>query len=181
MQVVTSSVFPEVKIFVPSKFIDRRGMYIQTYDVIEHTKEGCPPVFIQDCIAKSQENVLRGIHGDNKTWKLIQCLQGCFCLVIVDNRKDSPTYLQHEKMFLSGPDWGNGDSYFQVLVPPGFGNGHYILSNTALFQYKQSTSYDRESQFTLRWDDPALKIDWHLEGKFPILSERDATASFIQL
>lgn len=165
----------------PHVFRDARGTYDQIFDTPLHTAQGCPSVFMQDCVAVSRKDVLRGVHGDMSTWKLVTCLAGSFQLVVVDNRKDSTTYLKHTSFVLHGSDMLTAEHPIQVLVPPGFGNGHLILSESAMFHYKQSTSYDRGSQFTLRWDDPALRISWKLDGRQPILSERDANASLISL
>jgi dTDP-4-dehydrorhamnose 3,5-epimerase len=146
----------------PTIFEDFRGTYVETYN-----KElyNFAPEFVQDDISVSKENVLRGIHGDYKTWKLISCLWGEFYLVVVDYDEASPQFKQWDSFILSAT------SRFQVLIPPKFGNAHLVLSDTAIFHYKQSTYYDRNSQFTLKWNDPTLKINWLIKN--PILSERD--------
>jgi dTDP-4-dehydrorhamnose 3,5-epimerase len=109
--------------------------------------------------------VLRGIHGDNKTYKLVSCLYGEFQLIVVNN---DPKSSQFKK-------WQSFDMSFrnrsQILIPPKFGNGHLVLSETAIFHYKQNTQYDRNSQFTIKWNDPLYKFEW--KSKSPILSDRD--------
>jgi len=82
---------------------------------------------------------------------------------------DTPQYYEHTQFILSD------QNHQQVLIPPGFGNGHYVMSDKAIFYYKQSTYYDPESQFTLKWNDPELAIDWPLNlcNGLPIMSERD--------
>ena len=122
--------------------------------------------FIQDDISISKKNVLRGIHGDNKTYKLITCLYGKFVLVVVNNDKKSKQYRKHQKFVLS--DKNN----IQILVPKKFGNAHYVISDRAIFHYKQNTFYNRKSQFTLKWNDKNLKIKWP-KGIKPIMSKRD--------
>jgi dTDP-4-dehydrorhamnose 3,5-epimerase len=146
----------------PTIFEDFRGTYIETYN-----KElyNFAPEFVQDDFSISRENVLRGIHGDDKTWKLISCLWGEFYLVVVNWDESSSQFKQWDSFTLSCYDSQ------QVLIPPKFGNGHLVLSDAAIFHYKQSTYYDRDSQFTLKWNDPTLKIKWPIEN--PILSERD--------
>ena len=109
---------------------------------------------------------MRGIHGDNRTSKLITCLYGKFLLVVVNNDKKSKQYRKYQKFILS--DKNN----IQILVPNKFGNGHYVISEKAIFHYKQNTLYNRKSQFTLKWNDKKLKIKWP-KGIKPILSKRD--------
>ena len=105
------------------------------------------------------------IHGDGTTWKLISCLHGVFYLVVVNNDRESPQYRQWAAFTLSDTN------HLQVLVPPKFGNGHLVLSERAVFHYKQTTEYNRAGQFTLPWNDPTLKIWWPTHN--PIVSERD--------
>ena len=136
----------------PTIFEDFRGSYIELYNEEIYKNAGILVDFKQDDISTSKKNVLRGIHGDSTTWKLISCLFGRFYLVVVDCNKDSRQFLEWESFELSDVNRE------QVLIPPGFGNGHLVLSDTAIFHYKQSTYYDRASQFTYLWDDPELNI-----------------------
>ena len=147
-------------------FIDFRGKYLEIFnkELFKKTKKKIN--FIQDDISISKKNVLRGIHGDNRTSKLITCLYGKFLLVVVNNDKKSKQYRKYQKFILS--DKNN----IQILVPNKFGNGHYVISEKAIFQYKQNTLYNRKSQFTLKWNDKKLKIKWP-KGIKPILSKRD--------
>ena len=121
---------------------------------------------VQDDISVSKQNVLRGIHGDTGTWKLISCLYGQFYLVVVNWDKTSPQFRQWESFTLSD------QNRLQVLIPPRFGNGHLVQSQLAIFHYKQSTYYDRSGQFTILWNDPALNIQWPIDNQ--ILSRRDS-------
>jgi len=148
-----------------TNFEDFRGTYVETYNQRLYTRAGIDVEFLEDDISTSTKHVLRGIHGDQQTWKLISCLWGKFYLVIVNWDEMSSQYKQWESFVLSDRN------RLQVLVPPKFGNGHLVLSEEAIFQYKQSAYYDREGQFTVRWNDPELDIWWPV--KQPILSERD--------
>jgi len=112
----------------------------------------------------SRRHVLRGIHGDDKTWKLISCLQGSFYMVVINNDPQSSQYRKWTSFTLSE------SNRLQVLVPPKFGNGHVVMSEQAIFHYKQTTDYDRSGQFTLVWNDPALNIWWPVQN--PIVSVR---------
>jgi dTDP-4-dehydrorhamnose 3,5-epimerase len=149
----------------PTIFEDIRGTYVELYNQSLYTSAGIQVAFIQDDISTSSKHVLRGIHGDQETWKLISCLYGKFYLVVVNWDETSLQYRQWESFVLS--DY----NHLQVLVPPKFGNGHLVLSEKAIFHYKQSTLYNRASQFTVLWNDPSLNIWWPV--KAPILSPRD--------
>ena len=151
----------------PTIFRDFRGSYVETYNEKLYTGAGIEVKFIQDDISTSHKHVLRGIHGDDVTWKLVSCLYGEFYLVVVNWDKASSQYKQWESFTLSD------QNRLQVLIPPNFGNGHVVLSETAIFHYKQNTYYDRSRQFTIMWNDPELDIKWPVEK--PILSERDSS------
>jgi len=125
--------------------------------------------FNHDKVSTSRKHVLRGIHGDTKSWKLIECLYGELYFVVVDNRPDSPNCLKWTSMMLSDK---NRQS---VLLPPGFGNGFLVMSEHSIFHYKWAYpgKYpDVEDQFTLKWNDPKIGIDWPTFN--PILSKRDS-------
>ncbi len=149
----------------PTIFEDFRGSYVETYNEQLYAEAGINVRFVQDDISTSTRHVLRGIHGDGETWKLISCLHGKFYLVVVNWDKDSPQFGQWDSFVLSD------QSRLQVLVPPKFGNGHLVLSDQAIFHYKQSTYYNRPGQFTLLWNDPKLGIWWPV--KDPLVSRRD--------
>ena len=122
--------------------------------------------FLQDDISVSHKNVLRGIHGDNKTYKLVSCLYGEFQLIVVNNNPESKMYKKWKSFHMS---FKNRE---QILIPPKFGNGHLVMSKSCVFSYKLNAYYDRESQFTLSWNDKTVGIWWPIND--PILSERDA-------
>jgi dTDP-4-dehydrorhamnose 3,5-epimerase len=147
----------------PTIHEDFRGIYIELYNEKLYKELGV--AFLQDDISTSYKNVLRGIHGDNSTYKLVSCLYGSFYLVVVNNDPESKQYEKWCSFTLSDRN------HLQVLIPPKFGNGHLVLTDTAIFHYKQNTLYNRESQFTLKWNDPELNIFWPITN--PILSERD--------
>lgn len=149
----------------PTNFEDFRGTYVEIYNEVLYKQLGITIDFIQDDISISNKHVLRGIHGDSETWKLISCLYGKFYLVVVNLDQRSSQYKQWESFTLSDAN------RLQVLVPPNFGNGHLVLSEVAIFHYKQNTQYNRAGQFTYLWNDPDLNIWWPVKN--PILSRRD--------
>ena len=132
-------------------FEDFRGQYVETYNEETYNKAGITTRFVQDDISVSSRHVLRGIHGDAETWKLVSCMYGKFYLVVVNCDKESPGFGKWESFVLSDTN------RLQVLVPPHFGNGHLVMSERAIFHYKQNTEYDRAGQFTLLWNDPEYR------------------------
>jgi dTDP-4-dehydrorhamnose 3,5-epimerase len=156
----------DVKILTTDAFVDNRG---DLWTIWNKNEFPCNIEFNHDKVAVSHKDVLRGIHGDFKSWKLITCLFGILKLVIVD-----PKNLQHISLNLTR------ENKTSVLIPPGLGNGHLVLSEEAVFHYKwayKGEYPDIQDQFSLKWDDPKLKIKWDIEN--PILSERDKNANLL--
>jgi dTDP-4-dehydrorhamnose 3,5-epimerase len=149
----------------PTVFEDSRGAYVETYNERLYTEAGVNVKFVQDDISVSRQHVLRGLHGDGETWKLASCLYGQFYLVVVNWDNASPQFRKWASFTLSDRN------RLQVLIPPRFANGHLVLSELAIFHYKQSTYYNRAGQFTIMWNDPELNIRWPISH--PILSKRD--------
>ncbi len=162
----------EVLLIKPSRFEDHRGTYVETYNIEDYERNGIGVKFLRDDISTSRKNVLRGIHYDNKTWKLIQCMQGKIFFVVVDMRNESPQYLKWVSFDL------NDQNRHQVLVPPGFGNGHLVLSESCIFHYKMSEYYDPANEKGVKWDDPSLGITWPVRE--PILSEKDSKTNYLK-
>jgi len=148
-----------------TNFEDFRGEYVEIYNRNLYNAAGVTVDFIQEDISVSTHKVLRGIHGDGRTWKLVTCLYGKFYLVVVNNDPDSPQYKKWTSFTLSDKN------RLQILIPPKFGNGHLVLSEKCIFHYKQNSEYDRPSQFTILWNDPAYKFWWPIQD--PITSRRD--------
>lgn len=150
----------------PTVFDDFRGHYVELYNRQLYHEAGIDIDFVQDDMSVSSRHVLRGLHGDSGTWKLITCPLGRIYLVVVNNLPGSPQYRKWQAFTLSEQNMQ------QVLVPPSHGLGHLVMSDRATFHYKQSSYYNRGTQFTLAWNDPALGIWWPVQS--PILSERDS-------
>lgn len=168
---VTKTELDGVLLIKPCVFEDFRGEYVETYNEKMYRKNGIECHFVQDDISISSQNVLRGVHGDEETWKLISCLHGRFYFVVVNCDTDSPDFGKWISFTLSDKN------RWQVLVPPKHGNGHLVLSETAIFHYKQTTYYNPKGQFTYTWNDPQLKLWWPV--KTPIISRRDEEGRFI--
>ncbi len=152
----------------PTVFEDFRGTYVETYNQELYHKAGITVPLVQDDISTSTRHVLRGIHGDAETWKLVSCLYGKFYLVVLNHNQASPQFGQWEGFTLSDVNRQ------QVLIPTKFGNqATVVLSDVAIFHYKQHTYYNRcRGQFTVLWNDPRFKIWWPVAD--PIISRRDA-------
>lgn len=166
MQVHKTSLDGVLVIEPPTNFEDFRGEYVELYNDRLYRDAGIEYEFVQDDISISHRHVLRGIHGDGNTAKLVSCLHGRFYLVVVNWDETSPQFKKWESFTLSDKNRQ------QVLIPPKFGNGHVVLSDMAIFHYKQTTEYDRAGQFTLFWDDPQLDLWWPITD--PIVSQRDS-------
>ena len=160
----------KVKKYKNSSFVDNRGYYWTSWKkgTIKKLK------FKHDKFSLSKKNVLRGLHGDNKTWKLVSCPYGKFLLVVVNCEKNSKDYLIWKSWILSH---NNG---MQILIPPNYANAHLCLSKECLFHYKLSYKglyLDANEQFSIRWNDPKINIKWKI--KKPILSKRDKKAKLL--
>ena len=154
-----------VKIFEPDVFTDFRGDLWTTWKKDEFPFD---LDFNHDKVSTSRKDVLRCIHGDFKSFKLITCLFGQLFFILVDNRKDSKTYLQWNSMIL------DERKRKLVLIPPGIGNAFLVLSDYSIFSYKWSYNGeypDIEDQFTIKWNDKRLNINWPIVN--PILQKRD--------
>jgi dTDP-4-dehydrorhamnose 3,5-epimerase len=160
-----------VLLIKPEASEDIRGGYLEIYNDKIYKEAGVSVDFVQDDISWSSKNVLRGIHGDDNTWKLISCLYGRFYLVVANCDETSKDFGAWESFVLSD---GN---HWQVLIPPKYGNGHLALSEKIIFHYKQSQYYNPTGQFTYKWDDPRLNIWWPIKN--PILSRRDEAGKYV--
>lgn len=158
-----------IYIFTPSFGKDERGIiYTSFYE--DNFNKFLPTniKFKHDKFSSSRKNVLRGIHGDAKSWKLISCVYGEIYQVVVDCREDSPTFKKWEAFTI------NSNSPQMILLPPKMGNSFFVNSDIAIYHYKlayKGKYLDAEDQFSIKWNDPSLGIEWPIE--YPILSNRD--------
>lgn len=152
-------------------FEDFRGQFIETYNEKLYRDNGIDIKFVQDDISISTRGVLRGIHGDPETCKLISCLYGKFYFVVVNCDTQSEDFGKWEAFTMSDT------KRQQILVPPKHGNAYFVMSDKTIFQYKQSTYYDPLRQFTYKWNDPKFNIWWPTDK--PILSQRDQLGHFV--
>jgi dTDP-4-dehydrorhamnose 3,5-epimerase len=155
-------------VFVESKYFEKRG---NIYTIYDQRKMPSDIKFVQDKISKSFQGVVRGFHGDNKTWKLISCIYGQVKLVTYDLDSD-----KRNSYILDGDSAENKS----ILVPPRTLNAHQCLSSTCIFYYKWSEFYTSpEDQWSVYYNDSTIKPQW--SGEYhPIVSERDKNALTLQ-
>lgn len=169
----TKTDIPDVLLIQPEVFFDYRGQFFETYNSDEYSDMINEIIetnvsFVTDDISISRKNVLRGLHGDTKTWKLVQCFKGEVFSVVVDLRqKNDYTF----KTFTL-----NDINKTQLLIPPGCVNGYLCISDDCIFSYKQSEYYTGGGQISLKWNS-IEEIKYPIKN--PIVSERDENANDI--
>lgn len=158
------------KIIQPKIFSDDRGFFLETFQLSRYTEVlGSEIRFLQDNFSRSKKGVLRGLHFQTKNpqGKLVRVTRGKVFDVIVDIRKDSLTYGIWDSFELSE------DNFAQLWIPPGLAHGFLALSDVVDFEYKCTNYYDPKHEDCLIWNDSTLGINWPLNGKMPLLSEKD--------
>jgi len=170
--IVEKTKMEDVLLIKLDAFEDHRGSYLELYNKEMYGKNGINIEFVEDDISIATRAVIKGIHGDLSTWKLISCLHGKFYLVVINYNEESKDCGKWESFVLSE------SNNCQVLVPPKHGNGHQCVSDKSIFHYKQSSYYNPKEQFTIKWDDPRFDIWWPI--KKPILSQRDEFGDFVK-
>lgn len=159
-------------ILEPKVFGDHRGYFMESYSQARFEQLGLTPLFVQDNESfTASKGTLRGIHFQNNPMaqcKVVRVVQGAVLDLVIDFRKDSPTYLQWELVELSSANKR------MLYLPKGCGHGFLTLTDDVLFCYKVDALYSKELDRSVRFDDPALGIEWGIEN--PILSEKDINA-----
>ena len=163
-----------VKLVTPKRFGDHRGFFAETYNAEAMREAGIETVFVQDNHSLSEyAGTVRGLHFQappRAQAKLVRCGRGALFDVAVDIRKGSKTYgkwVGYELSFENGR---------QLLIPEGFAHGFMTLQDSTEIVYKCSDFYAPATEGALRWDDPAIGIDWPLPTKKVVLSDKDAAA-----
>ena len=169
---VVDTPLPGVKLIEPRVFGDDRGFFLETWNAKAFADAGLDVDFVQDNHSHSARGVLRGLHYQivNPQGKLVRVASGAVFDVAVDMRRSSPHFGRWVGYELTSANKR------MLWVPPGFAHGFLVLSETADFLYKCSALYDPPAERAVRWDDPALGIDWPLAGLMPTLSAKDAAA-----
>ena len=172
---VTESGIKGVFIIEPDVYEDDRGFFMETFHNERYRKLlGINLDFVQDNISRSSKNVLRGMHFQKNypQGKIVKASRGEILDVVVDLRKDSPTYGTWESFRLSEKN------KLQVWIPPGFAHGFLVMSDSADIDYKCTEYYHPEDELCLMWNDPEVAIDWTIND--PILTEKDKKGLFLK-
>jgi dTDP-4-dehydrorhamnose 3,5-epimerase len=165
---VTRTKLPGVLVIEPDVFGDDRGWFLETWSQLRYAEIGVPELFVQDNVSMSHRGILRGLHLQHP-WgqgKLVQVVHGSVYDVAVDVRVGSSTFGQWSGEILSA------EEHRQVYIPPGFAHGFCVTSETAVFMYKCTADYHRETELGVAWNDPDLAIPWPVDT--PTLSAKDS-------
>ena len=164
----------DVVILEPKVFGDERGFFLEAYNEATFRALGLPTRFVQDNHSGSRNGVLRGLHYQLKQpqGKLVRALRGEIFDVAVDLRQDSAQFGQWFGLVLSA------ENRRMLWVPPGFGHGFLVLTEFAEVSYKATELYAPAFERSILWNDPAIGIDWPLDGE-PTLSEKDKAGSLL--
>lgn len=172
---------PGLWVIEPAVLGDERGYFFESFRPAEFALHIGALDVVQENQSRSKQGVLRGLHlqtGAHAQAKLVQCIEGAILDVAVDLRQGSPTFGQHKAVVLSA------ENHKQLFIPRGFAHGFLTLSEWATLQYKVDNAYDPHRECSLKYDDPALGIDWS-EGGLPpeafILSKKDSEGISFEL
>ena len=171
MQVIKTDI-PGLLEIIPNIFEDDRGYFYESFNKEIYEGIGISEEFVQDNQSLSHTGVLRGLHFQNPPFaqgKLVRVVTGAVLDVVLDIRKGSPTYGQHHSVELTE------ENKKLFWVPPGFAHGFKVLRDNTIFSYKCTNVYNKESEGSVRFNDPALGIDWG-DLSSPILSAKDIEA-----
>lgn len=166
-----------VLIYEPKVFSDDRGYFFESYNKKTLLEIGIDLDLVQDNQSFSSYGVLRGLHFQKEPYaqaKIVRALKGRILDIVVDIRKDSPTYKKWISVELSD------DNFKQLIIPKGFAHGLAVLSETALVMYKCDDFYSPKADAGIRFDDPELNIDWKIDKKRIKVSEKDAKLPFLK-
>lgn len=171
---VHTTKFEEARLFSPDVYEDDRGFFKETYSTRKYQEAGLLDTFVQDSVSVSSRNVIRGLHRDAEMSKLVQVLRGRIYDVIVDMREGSPTYRQWQGFYLSE------HNHMQLYVPKGFAHGFLALTDDVIFSYKHGALHDSSRERCVRWNDPAIGVEWPLVGE-PRVSAKDQNAPLLDV
>ncbi|MEM6989803.1 MAG: dTDP-4-dehydrorhamnose 3,5-epimerase [Myxococcota bacterium] len=165
---VTQARLPGMVIIEPDVYGDERGFFLETWSQKRYAEAGLPKSFVQDNMSFSSAGILRGLHLQHPygQGKLVHVIAGEVFDVAVDVRVGSPTFGQWDGVVLSA------DNRKQIYIPPGFAHGFCVIGESALFAYKCTELYRRETELGIIWNDPDIGIEWPTQA--PVLSGKDA-------
>ena len=164
---------PGCVVIEPQVFGDARGFFFESFNTDKLAANGLHPKFVQGNVSSSTQGVLRGLHYQwpNPQGKYVSVIEGEVWDVAVDIRRGSPTFGKWTAVVLSA------ENKRHFWIPEGFAHGFVVLSERAVFTYLCTATYDAKGDAGIRWDDPALGIDWPISQ--PQLSDKDARAPLL--
>lgn len=173
---ITETSLPGVLLINSPVYKDNRGAFFESFNLRKMTEAGLPAEWAQDNFSQSKQNVIRGIHYQiiQPQGKLVWAAHGAVLDVAVDLRKSSPQFGQHVAVELTA---GSGD---MLWVPPGFGHGFLVLSETAGFCYKVTDYYSPAGERTILWNDAELAIPWPVRPEDVVVSGKDAAGAALR-
>ena len=165
---VSETKLPGVLVIEPDVYGDERGFFLETWSAKRYAEAGLPQTYVQDNMSFSTKGILRGLHLQHPKGqgKLVHVIAGEVFDVAVDVRVGSPTFGKWDGVLLSS------DNRKQIYIPPGFAHGFCVTGESALFAYKCTELYHRETELGVIWNDPEIGIDWPIDD--PVLSGKDA-------
>ena len=168
--IIEKTFIKDLVIVKPTVFTDNRGYFLESYSK-KKLQDILHVTFVQDNESMSHKGVLRGLHFQKPPYaqgKLVRAITGSILDVVVDLRKESPTYGKHFSYVLSATNKN------QLYIPKGFAHGFLVLEDATIFSYKCTNYYHKETECSLLWNDKTLRIDWGIEN--PIISDKDKHA-----
>jgi dTDP-4-dehydrorhamnose 3,5-epimerase len=167
---IDDTTLPEVKVYVPDVFKDERGFFLESFN-----QKNFDATFVQDNHSFSSRGVLRGLHYQviKPQGKLVRVIRGAIFDVAVDIRKSSPNFGKWTGKLLTS------DNFKQLWIPPGFAHGFVVLSDKAEVLYKTTEFWHKEHERCIKWNDPALNIDWYIMD-YPNISKKDDEAPLLK-
>ena len=175
---IVKTEFPGLVVFEPVVFGDARGYFFESYNENVFKAEGLDYRWVQDNQSSSGYGVIRGLHfqkGAFAQTKLVRCLSGAILDVVVDLRKNSPTFKKVFEIELTS------ENKKSLLVPKGFAHGFSVLSESAEVFYKCDSFFNKESEGGLLYNDPSMNINWRIEAGKEIVSDKDLVHPLLEL
>lgn len=174
---VQKTSLPDVLLLRSQAYSDSRGSFMELWNEQQFLDiTGFSPRFVQDNQSVSHRGVLRGLHFQNtphEQGKLVRCASGAIFDVAVDLRPDSPAFLRWEAFTL------RAEENTSLWIPPGFAHGFLALKDLTVVQYKVTKLWVKESEGSIRWNDPDLRINWPDLGSAVTLSQKDLDAPLL--
>jgi len=161
-----------VYLITPDIHRDYRGEFAETFSKRDFAAYNLETEFVEYDVSMAYYNVLKGMHGDTNTVKLVECVYGSVYDVVLNCDRTSPDFGKWQSFILSDAN------KCALYIPPMYGNSYYVLSDKCIFTYKKSVYFEDVKEFTYRWNDPFFHIEWPTQA--PVISARDREARLVE-